>query len=110
MQLCFIWIIISNIKHIYTDVNSWYSKAFEDIPEPSTTMKLQAHFNYGDNFARLNKKNKKYTKPLKMLEITLGLFLKQTLISIRLQNCYNSGTIIAFHLTNFYSQHRIYTT
>ncbi len=34
---------------------------------------------FRDNLARFNRKTKRYTKSLKMLKITLGLFLEKTL-------------------------------
>ncbi len=58
---------------------------FQDVPEAHTMTKAETHLiessnsSFRDNLARFNRKTKRYTKSLKMLEITLDLFLDKTL-------------------------------
>ena len=79
-----------NIKHIYTDANSCYDKAYRqnNIPEPHTMTKKETHLTESsnssirDNLARFNRKTKRYSKTIEMLEITLNLFFNKHLLAI----------------------------
>jgi len=72
----------NNIKTIFTDANSCYSEAFKrnQVPEFHVMTKAETHliesFNSSirDNLARFNRKSKRFSKTLEMLQITLSLF------------------------------------
>jgi IS1 family transposase len=73
---------VPNISHIYTDANSCYCEAFKKmgIPEPHTETKAQTHLvessnsSIRDNLARFNRRTKRFSKSMHMLEATLNLF------------------------------------
>ena len=77
-----------NISHIFTDANSCYDVAFArmKIQEPHTMTKAQTHLiessnsSIRDNLARFNRKSKRHSKTLEMLEITLNLFIHKELV------------------------------
>ena len=83
---------VGKIEHIYTDGNSCYEEAFKDygIKEPHTIAigKSQTHliesFNSSmrDNLARFNRKSKRYSKCLDMLDNTLFIFFNKSILSI----------------------------
>ena len=85
--------VVGNIEHIYTDGNSCYHEAFTDygVKEPHTIAlgKSQTHliesFNSSmrDNLARFNRRSKRYSKTLEMLDNTLPLFFNKHIISIK---------------------------
>ena len=82
--------ITGRILHIYSDANSCYSSAFKKlgIVEPYTMTKTQTHLiessnsSIRDNLARFNRKTKRYSKTIEMLEITLNLFFNKHLLAI----------------------------
>ena len=71
-----------NIEHIYTDANSCYDVAFQQmgIPEPHTMTKSETHLiessnsSIRDNLARFNRKTKRYSKSKDCLRQSLTLF------------------------------------
>jgi IS1 family transposase len=71
------------IERIYSDANSCYDVAFKrlGIPEPHTMTKTQTHMieatnsSIRDNLARFNRRSKRYSKRLDMLNHSLSLFL-----------------------------------
>lgn len=77
------------IEHIYTDANSCYRLAFErhDVREPHAETKAQTHLieasnsSIRDNLARFNRRSKRFSKTLHMLEVTLTLFFNRHLIA-----------------------------
>ena len=74
--------VIPNISHIYTDANSCYHEAFKKmgVPEPHTMSKKYTHLiessnsSVRDNLARFNRKTKRFSKSLDVLNATLNLF------------------------------------
>src|SRR5690606_5924517 len=78
-----------NISIIYTDANSCYRVAFErhGVPEPHVETKAQTHLiesansSIRDNLARFNRRSKRASKSLRMLDATLTLFLNRHLIN-----------------------------
>ena len=82
--------ITGRILHIYSDANSCYSSAFKklEITEPHIMTKTETHLiessnsSIRDNLARFNRKTKRYSKTIEMLEITLNLFFNKHLLAI----------------------------
>lgn len=74
-----------NIAAIYADGNSCYRLAFtrHNVPEPLTQTKAQTHLieaansSIRDNLARFNRRSKRYSKTLEMLDATLLLFFNR---------------------------------
>lgn len=74
---------VGQIGAIFTDANSCYHLAFErlGVSEPHTQTKAQTHLiessnaSFRDMLARFNRKTKRASKSLQMLEITLDIFL-----------------------------------
>jgi len=79
---------VGRIGAIFTDANSCYALAFErhGVPHPHTETKVQTHLiessnsSIRDMLARFNRKSKRASKSLHMLEITLTLFFNRHLI------------------------------
>lgn len=73
------------IDAIFTDANSCYALAFEryGVPEPHTQTKAQTHLiessnsSIRDMLARFNRRSKRISKKLDMLQITLDLFFNR---------------------------------
>lgn len=80
---------VGRIDAIFTDANSCYRLAFErmGIEEPHAQTKAQTHLieasnsSIRDNLARFNRRSKRFSKSLQMLEITLDLFFNRHLIA-----------------------------
>jgi IS1 family transposase len=80
---------IPNIATIHTDANSCYRLAFQRhrVPEPHVETKAQTHlieasnFSIRDNLARFNRRSKRYSKSLEMLDYSLSLFFNRHLIT-----------------------------
>lgn len=80
---------VPNIATIYTDANSCYRLAFQrhGIPEPHVETKAQTHLieasnsSIRDNLARFNRRSKRYSKSLEMLDYSLTLFFNRHLIN-----------------------------
>jgi len=80
--------IIPNISKICTDANSCYDVAFKKlkIKESHIITKKETHLiessnsSIRDNLARFNRKTKRFSKTLKMLDITLKLFFNRNLL------------------------------
>ena len=76
------------ILHIYSDANSCYNVAFKriNIQEPHLMTKRETHLiessnsSIRDNLARFNRKTKRYSKSLEMLNISLDLFFYKDVI------------------------------
>lgn len=76
------------IAAIFTDANSCYQLAFErhGVPEPHTQTKAETHLieaqnsSIRDNLARFNRRSKRHSKSLEMLEATLTLFFNRHLL------------------------------
>jgi IS1 family transposase len=76
--------VVGNIAKIYTDANSMYMSAFEDIGisdlhyvgigKSETHMIEATNSSIRDNIARFNRKSKRYSKCYKMLENILIIF------------------------------------
>ena len=74
---------VGQISTIFTDANSCYHLAFERIgaDEPHRQTKAQTHLiessnaSFRDMLARFNRKTKRASKTLEMLQITLDIFL-----------------------------------
>ena len=81
--------LIPNIATIYTDANSCYRLAFQrnGVTEPHVQTKAQTHLiessnsSIRDNLARFNRRSKRYSKSLEMLDYSLMLFFNQHLIN-----------------------------
>jgi IS1 family transposase len=77
--------VVGPIAAIYTDANSCYRLAFArmGIGEPHTQTKAQTHLieasnsSIRDNLARFNRRSKRFSKTLEMLDITLALFFNR---------------------------------
>ena len=79
---------MGQIGAIFTDANSCYALAFKRhaVTPPHTETKAQTHLiessnsSIRDMLARFNRKSKRASKSLEMLEITLTLFFNRHLI------------------------------
>jgi len=79
---------VGQIEAIFSDANSCYRLAFErhGVPEPHTQTKAQTHLiessnaSFRDMLARFNRRTKRASKTLRMLEITLDIFLTRKAI------------------------------
>jgi IS1 family transposase len=79
---------VPDIAIIYTDANSCYRLAFarHHVPEPHVETKAQTHLieasnsSIRDNLARFNRRSKRYSKSLNMLDASLNLFFHRHLI------------------------------
>jgi IS1 family transposase len=79
---------IPNIATIYTDANSCYRLAFQrnGVTEPHIETKAQTHLieasnsSIRDNLARFNRRSKRYSKSIEMLDYSLALFFNRHLI------------------------------
>ena len=77
-----------NIAAIFTDANSCYRLAFErhGVAEPHIQTKAQTHLieaansSIRDNLARFNRRSKRHSKTVNMLNTTLTLFFNRHLI------------------------------
>ena len=82
--------LIPNIAVIYTDANSCYRLAFQrhGVPELHIQTKAETHLieasnsSIRDNLARFNRRSKRYSKSLDMLDTTLTLFFHRHIINI----------------------------
>jgi insertion element IS1 protein InsB len=80
--------IIPNILKICTDANSCYDIAFKrfGVTEPHIITKKETHLiessnsSIRDNLARFNRKTKRFSKTLEMLDTTLKLFFNRNLL------------------------------
>ena len=80
--------ITGKILQIYSDANSCYDIAFNrlGITEQHVMTKSETHLiessnsSIRDNLARFNRKTKRYSKSLEMLQISLDLFLHKDFI------------------------------
>lgn len=74
---------VGQIGAIFTDANSCYHLAFERLGtnEPHQQTKAQTHLiessnaSFRDMLARFNRRSKRASKSLQMLQITLDIFL-----------------------------------
>ena len=74
--------VSGQIEVIFTDANSCYRLAFEryGVPEPHTETKAETHLiessnsSIRDMLARFNRRTKRASKTLDMLEVTLDIF------------------------------------
>ncbi len=79
---------VGQIGAIFTDANSCYRLAFErmSIAEPHEQTKAQTHLieasnsSIRDNLARFNRRSKRFSKSMPMLQLTLELFFSRHLI------------------------------
>ncbi|WP_256114431.1 hypothetical protein [Shinella lacus] len=79
---------VGDIATVFTDANSCYQLAFERNggPERHEQTKARTHLiksansSIRDNLARLNRRSKRYSKTIQMLDITLDLFFNRHLI------------------------------
>lgn len=79
---------VGQIGAIFTDANSCYALAFKRyaVTPPHTETKAQTHLiessnsSIRDMLARFNRKSKRASKSLQMLDITLTLFFNRHLI------------------------------
>ena len=79
------------IEAICTDANSCYELAFwrHNVPEPHFITKAETHliesFNSSirDNLARFNRRSKRFSKSIRMLELTLDLFFHRKECNIK---------------------------
>ena len=77
------------IDVIYTDANSCYDVAFKqmNIKEPHVMTKKETHLiessnsSIRDSLARFNRKTKRFSKSLAMLDLTLDLFFHRHLFN-----------------------------
>ena len=80
--------VVPNIAAIFTDANSCYRLAFErhGVAEPHIQTKAQTHLieaansSIRDNLARFNRRSKRHSKTVNMLNTTLTLFFNRHLI------------------------------
>ena len=80
--------IVPNIAKICTDANSCYNIAFKrfGVTEPHIITKRETHLiessnsSIRDNLARFNRKTKRFSKTLEMLDTTLKLFFNRNLL------------------------------
>lgn len=80
---------VGSISAIFTDANSCYALAFErhGVVEPHRQTKAQTHLiessnaSIRDNLARFNRRSKRTSKTLEMLDITLTIFFNRHLIA-----------------------------
>lgn len=76
---------VGQIEAIFTDANSCYRLAFErhGVSEPHTQTKAQTHLiessnsSIRDMLARFNRRTKRASKTLNMLQITLDIFFSR---------------------------------
>ena len=76
---------VGPIQAIFTDANSCYALAFKryGVPEPHTQTKAQTHLiessnsSIRDMLARFNRRSKRISKTLSMLQITLDIFFNR---------------------------------
>lgn len=81
--------VVPNIATIYTDANSCYRLAFQrnGVTEPHVETKAQTHLiessnsSIRDNLARFNRRSKRYSKSLDMLDASLMLFFNRHMIA-----------------------------
>ncbi|MBJ7577149.1 IS1 family transposase, partial [Devosia sp. MC532] len=79
---------VGEIGAIFTDANSCYALAFKrnGVTVPHLETKAQTHLiessnsSIRDNLARFNRRTKRVSKTMQMLEITLNLFFNRHLI------------------------------
>ena len=79
---------VGEICAIFTDANSCYALAFErnGVCEPHTQTKAETHLiessnsSIRDMLARFNRRSKRTSKTLHMLEVTLTMFFNRNLI------------------------------
>jgi IS1 family transposase len=80
---------IPDIATIYTDANSCYRLAFQrnGVTEPHIQTKAQTHLieasnsSIRDNLARFNRRSKRYSKSLDMLDASLVLFFHRHIVT-----------------------------
>ena len=80
----------SNITKICTDANSCYDVAFKryKVKERHIITKAETHLiessnsSIRDNLARFNRRTKRFSKSLEMLDLTLKMFFNKELIAI----------------------------
>lgn len=80
---------VGQIEAIFTDANSCYQLAFErhGVTEPHAQTKAQTHLiessnaSFRDMLARFNRKTKRASKTMRMLEVTLDIFLTRKAIA-----------------------------
>ena len=80
---------VGEIEAIFTDANSCYALAFKrhGVTPPHTETKAQTHLiessnsSIRDMLARFNRRSKRASKSLQMLDITLTLFFNRHLIA-----------------------------
>lgn len=78
---------VGEIAAIFTDANSCYALAFKryGVAEPHTQTKAETHLiessnaSIRDMLARFNRRTKRASKTLQMLEITLDMFFSRKL-------------------------------
>ena len=76
---------VGSIETIFTDANSCYALAFKRLGAPETHIetKAQTHLiessnaSIRDNLARFNRRTKRISKTLQMLELTLDMFFNR---------------------------------
>jgi IS1 family transposase len=76
---------VPNIAAIFTDANSCYRIAFarHGVTEPYTETKAETHLiesansSIRDNLARFNRRSKRHSKTVAMLDATLMLFFNR---------------------------------
>lgn len=76
---------VPHIATIFTDANSCYRLAFErhGVTQPHYETKAETHLieaansSIRDNHARFNRRSKRFSKSIEMLDITLDLFFNQ---------------------------------
>lgn len=81
--------MVPTITTIHTDANSCYRLAFEryGVPEPLIETKAETHLieaqnsSIRDNLARFNRRSKRFSKTMEMLEMTLLLFFNRHLMA-----------------------------
>jgi len=80
---------VGEIEAIFSDANSCYHVAFKryGVPEPHTQTKAQTHLiessnsSFRDMLARFNRRTKRASKTMRMLEVTLDIFLTRKAIT-----------------------------
>ena len=80
--------LVPEILCICTDANSCYEVAFRDmgIKEQHVITKAETHLiessnsSIRDNLARFNRRTKRFSKTVEMLQITLDLFIHRKLL------------------------------
>lgn len=79
---------VGKIEAIFTDANSCYALAFKrnGVREPHTQTKAQTHLiessnsSIRDMLARFNRRSKRTSKTLQMLDVTLTMFFNRHLL------------------------------